>query len=61
MSLPEDALGWALIGFGLAILTEGYHRFRCFAQNGDRPGRYWWLAGIIGGPTVLSRQQSQQI
>ena len=37
-----------LVGFGLATLTEGYHRFRQFADAAGRPLRYWWLAGLIG-------------
>ena len=45
----EHTLGWTLIGFGLLTLTEGYYRFRRFAEGVERPGRYWWLAGLIGG------------
>lgn len=41
-------LGWSLIGIGLLVLTEGYHAFRRMTEKGDRPGRYWWLAGLIG-------------
>ncbi len=44
----EYVLAWMLIGFGLATLTEGYHRFRQFADAAGRPLRYWWLAGLIG-------------
>ena len=44
----ENILGWTLIGFGLLTLTEGYHGFRRLTEGAERPGRYWWLAGLIG-------------
>ena len=44
----ENILGWTLIGFGLLTLTEGYHEFRQRTAGAECPGRYWWLAGLIG-------------
>ena len=44
----ENVLGWTLIGFGLLPLTERYHGFRRRTEDAERPGRYWWLAGLIG-------------
>ena len=44
----QTILGWTLIGFGLFTLTEGYYVFRVRTAGAERPGRYWWLAGLIG-------------
>jgi hypothetical protein len=38
---------WTLIGFGLFVLTEGYHAFRQRTEAAPRPLQYWWLAGLI--------------
>lgn len=45
----DEILGWTLISFGLFALTEGYHAFRRRTEQLTRPGRYWWMAGLIGG------------
>lgn len=46
-ALAVHAFAWLCIGFGLFTLTEGYHTFRQRAARAERPGRYWWLAGLI--------------
>lgn len=40
-------LGWPIVIFGAFVLTEGYHAFRQRTEYVERPGRYWWLAGLI--------------
>jgi hypothetical protein len=40
-------IGWALVMFGAFVLTEGYYAFRQRAERAERPGRYWWIAGLI--------------
>ena len=40
-------LGWLFISFGMLTLTEGYHAFRQRVAGAERPGRYWWVAGLI--------------
>jgi len=45
----EDLVGWALISVGLLTLTEGYHVFRRRTEKLERPIRFWWIAGLIGG------------
>ena len=42
-----EFLGWTLVMFGMFALTEGYHAFRQRAAGAERPGRYWWVAGLI--------------
>jgi len=47
MELAKHLFAWLCIGFGLFALTEGYHALRQHAANAERPGRFWWLAGVI--------------
>ena len=44
-----DLVGWTLISLGLLTLTEGYHAFRRRTERLERPVRFWWIAGLIGG------------
>lgn len=42
-----EYVAWLFIAFGMLTLTEGYHAFRQRVEHAARPGRYWWLAGLI--------------
>jgi hypothetical protein len=50
----QSFLGWLLIVFGLATLSEGYYVLR---QRADRRGRkagLWWGAGLIWALGLLA-------
>jgi hypothetical protein len=49
MASFDEYVAWLPIVFGMLALTEGYHAFRQRVEHAERPGRYWWVAGLICG------------